>query len=198
MRQHNRAFRAILTGLLISTIAVSLSWGLTEITNRNAEAQKRKTQEQTVPETIKEVTEVIIELPKVETEAEPEDRWTSYEGYLLARIAMAEAESEDTECKALVILTVLNRVGSDSFPDSIEEVIFQKGQFSPISNGRWDRVEPDKDCWAALDLVESGWNESQGALYFEASKDHDTWHSRNLVKLFEHGVTTFYTEDDAV
>ena len=197
MRQHNRTFRAILTGLLTLTISVSLSWGLIEITNRNAEAQK-KTQEQTVPETIKEVTEVIIELPKVETEAEPEDRWTSYEGYLLARIAMAEAESEDTECKALVILTVLNRVGSDSFPDSIEEVIFQKGQFSPISNGRWDRVEPDKDCWAALDLVESGWDESQGALYFEASKDHDTWHSRNLVKLFEHGVTTFYTEDDAV
>lgn len=32
------------------------------------------------------------------------------ESYLLAKIAMAEAESEDTEGKALVMLVVLNRV----------------------------------------------------------------------------------------
>lgn len=73
--------------------------------------------------------------------------WGAEDNYLLAKIAMAEAESEDTEGKALVILVVLNRVWSDGFPNSIEEVIYQSGQFSPISNGRFDRVEPDADCW---------------------------------------------------
>lgn len=36
--------------------------------------------------------------------------WDSDDAYKLAKIAMAEAESEDTEGKALVMLVVLNRV----------------------------------------------------------------------------------------
>lgn len=61
--------------------------------------------------------------------------WDAEDAYMLAKIAMAEAESEDTEGKALVMLVVLNRVWSDEFPDTIAGVIFQDGQFSPISNG---------------------------------------------------------------
>ena len=58
--------------------------------------------------------------------------WDAEDAYMLAKIAMAEAESEDTEGKALVMLVVLNRVWSDEFPDTIAGVIFQDGQFSPI------------------------------------------------------------------
>lgn len=120
--------------------------------------------------------------------------WDSDDAYRLAKIAMAEAESEDTEGKALVMLVVLNRVWDDEFPDSIEEVIFQKGQFSPISNGRYDKVEPDEDCYRALQLVQTGgWDESHGATYFE-SKSDSTWHSENLTFLFKHGKHYFYKE----
>lgn len=42
--------------------------------------------------------------------------WDADDSYRLAKIAMAEAEGEDTEGKALVILVVLNRVWSDEFP----------------------------------------------------------------------------------
>lgn len=132
--------------------------------------------------------------PETQPEVQPTRLWTDKEAYLLARLAMAEAESEDTESKALVIRTVLNRVHSGYFPDSIEKVIFQKNQFTPIHNGRWDRVHPNDDCWAALALVESGWDESQGALYFAVTTDKPTWHNTALKKLFEHGVMTFYTE----
>ncbi len=98
--------------------------------------------------------------------------WDSDDAYRLAKIAMAEAESEDTEGKALVMLVVLNRVWDDEFPDTIEEVIFQKGQFSPISNGRYDEVEPDEDCYRALQLIQTGgWDESHGATYFESKSD---------------------------
>lgn len=91
--------------------------------------------------------------------------WDSEDAYLLAKIAMAEAEGEDVEGKALVILVVLNRVWSGKFPDSIPEVIFQDGQFSPVSNGRFDRVEPDRECYEALELIQlNKWDESQGAL----------------------------------
>lgn len=122
--------------------------------------------------------------------------WDMDEAYLLAKIAMAEAEGEDTEGKALVMLVVLNRVWSDEFPDTIEEVIFQKGQFSPVSNGRFDRVVPDEDCYRALDLIQvEKWDESQGATYFE-SKSDSTWHSRNLKFLFKHGNHYFYRDKE--
>lgn len=122
--------------------------------------------------------------------------WDSDESYLLAKIAMAEAESEDTEGKALVMLVVLNRVWSNEFPDSIEEVIFQDGQFSPVDNGRFDSVEPDEDCYRALELIQNEkWDESQGALYFE-SPSASTWHSENLKFLFQHGKHYFYTDKE--
>ncbi len=112
--------------------------------------------------------------------------------YLLEKIAMAEAEGEDTEGKALVMLLVLNRVCSDGFPDTVHDVIYEEGQFTPVSNGRLDRVEPDKDCHAAIQLIMTGqWDESQGALYFEGDGS-GTWHSRNLKFLFQHGGHYFY------
>lgn len=118
--------------------------------------------------------------------------WDADESYLLVKIAMAEAESESTEGKAMVILVVLNRVFSPGFPDTIEEVIFQDGQFSPIKSGRWDAVEPDTDCWAALDLVYAGWDESEGALYFEAEWNENTWHKDNLKFIKKIGKQNFY------
>lgn len=122
--------------------------------------------------------------------------WDMDDAYLLAKIAMAEAEGEDTEGKALVILVVLNRVWSDEFPDSISEVIYQEGQFSPVSNGRFDRVEPNEDCYRALELVQvERWDESHGALYFESVSASD-WHRKNLSFLFKHGNHYFYTDKE--
>lgn len=123
--------------------------------------------------------------------------WDSEDAYLLVKIAMAEAEGEGLEGKALVMLVVLNRVQSDEFPDSISEVIFQKGQFSPISNGRYDRVEPDQECYEALDLVSEKWDESQGTLYFE-SASASNWHRNNLKFLFQYGKHYFYTDKELV
>lgn len=118
--------------------------------------------------------------------------WDADDSYLLAKIAMAEAEGEDVEGKALVILVVLNRVWTDEFPGTIHDVIYQKHQFSPIANGRFDRVEPDDECYEALEMVMSGWDESDGALYFESEKSADNWHSRHLEYLFTHGGHRFY------
>lgn len=119
------------------------------------------------------------------------------DAYMLEKIAMAEAESEDTEGKALVMLVVLNRVWSKDFPDTIKDVIMEKGAFTPVSNGRYDKVEPDDDCMKAMELIAvEHWDESQGALYFERTGNESTWHTRNLEKLFEHGAHTFYTEKE--
>lgn len=114
--------------------------------------------------------------------------------YFLAKIAMAEAEGEDTAGKALVVLVVLNRMADDGFPDTVREVVCQPGQFSSVSDGRLASSEPDADCWAALDLVmQDKWDGSYGATYFE-SKSEPTWHSENLTFLFRHGRHYFYID----
>lgn len=118
--------------------------------------------------------------------------WDADDAERLMQIAMAEAEGESTAGKALVMLVVLNRVWSDEFPDTIEEVIFQPGQFSVTEEGgRYYTTEPDEGCREALYLVNMGWDESQGALYFESCKS-DSWHSRNLEYLFQEGNHRFY------
>ena len=138
-------------------------------------------------------------VPKVATpEKKPEKAYsfTENDRYLLAKIARAEMGTEDIEAKALAILVVLNRVKSDKFPDTVKEVLYQKNQFSPIGNGSFDRLEPDEDCYRALELVEDGWDESKGATFFEACTIGSAWHENNLKKLFKHGVTTFYKEKE--
>jgi spore germination cell wall hydrolase CwlJ-like protein len=119
--------------------------------------------------------------------------WSAEESYLLAKIAMAEAEGCNIQTKTLIIMCVLNRVWSDKFPDTIEEVIFQENQFSPIDNGRWDRVEPNEDCYEAVRIVmEAKYDYSGGATYFESCDDEDNWHSRNLEFLYESEGIRFY------
>lgn len=126
------------------------------------------------------------------TETVESSPFSGEDEYLLAKIAMAEAEGEDVDGKALVILTVLNRVSSNEFPDTIYDVIYEPRQFSPIESGRFDRVESNDECYQALDMVISGWDESQGSLYFESCTEEDNWHSRNLEYLFSHGGHRFY------
>jgi len=118
--------------------------------------------------------------------------WGAEDSVILLKIAMAEAEGESVEGKALVMLVVLNRVWSEDFPDSIEEVVFQPRQFSPVTEGgRYYTTEPDAGCYEALELVMSGWDESYGALYFE-SCEKDSWHSENLEFLYQVGNHKFY------
>lgn len=57
--------------------------------------------------------------------------------YLLA-IAKAEAGNQGVVGQAGVIATVLNRVISKEFPDTIQEVIREKGQFQPVAEGIFD------------------------------------------------------------
>ena len=81
-----------------------------------------------------EVEPVVVE--EIIPEFEP---WlTDDEIDLIAKITMAEAEGESELGKRLVIDTILNRVDSELsyFPDTVEEVIYQPNQFSPIWNGR--------------------------------------------------------------
>ena len=75
-------------------------------------------------------------------EPEPENRYAELhfsdeDVYILACLVYHEARGESFEGQVAVVEVVLNRMLSDYFPDTVEEVIFQKygdvWQFSPRS-----------------------------------------------------------------
>lgn len=70
----------------------------------------------------------------------------------LARLIHAEAGNQDLMGKVLVGCVVMNRVKSPIFPNTVDGVIFQKGQFSVISNGSYYKVDVDDDSYEAARL----------------------------------------------
>lgn len=127
----------------------------------------------------------------------PERQIFSLNGYtqeMLMKLTMAEAGGEGLKGKALVMRVVMNRVLSSDFPDTVQEVICEPGQFSPMDDGRFYDMVPDQECEKALYMVMHGWDETKGATYFRTAVAESTWHSENLEELFTYGGHTFYRE----
>ena len=170
-----------------------------EVVNSNVSTTSKVVQT-TTPKQI--VHEQVLRQEQEEMEMCPEFEyskdWSTDDDYLLAKIVMAEAEGCNMQTKTLVAMVVLNRVWSEQFPDTIHDVIFEQCangtyQFSPIGNGRWESVEPNEDCYEAIEIVkQSVYDYSGGALYFENCTDEDNWHSRNLEYLYESEGIRFY------
>ncbi len=83
----------------------------------------------------------------------------------LASIIHAEARGETFQGKVAVGAVILNRVYHPNFPNTVDGVVYQSGQFKPVENGMID-LRPDSDSFqAAYDAV-SGIDPSRGSLYF--------------------------------
>ena len=116
---------------------------------------------------------------------------TEEEKTLLLKLGMAERGStECTECIALVMRSVLNRVEAGHF-SSIRSTIYAQDQYLPVSDGSFDTAEPNEYCYEALDMILYGWDESQGAMFYEWCEG-ESWHSKNLHLLLQHCDTRFY------
>lgn len=81
----------------------------------------------------------MIPTVKIEDYMEDEEVLSNTDIELIALVTMAEAEGECEEGKRLVIDTILNRVDSKYFPDTVYGVIYQPSQFSSMWNGRVNR-----------------------------------------------------------
>ena len=90
----------------------------------------------------------------VETEAEKP--YTDEDLYILSHIISAEAGNCSEDMMLSVGSVVLNRVQDDRFPDTIEEVVFQQGQYSPTWNGAYYAEPTEAACEVAKALLEEG------------------------------------------
>lgn len=171
---------------IISALSVGLFVSFMVLT-----AKYNTVEKETVTVMVEDFSECSMEQPKlevkiiedtiedaIEEEIAPEpifyaleeiDQFTDYEIELIALVTMAEAEGECELGKRLVIDTILNRVYSDYFPDTVKEVVYQKNQFESMWNGRVDRCEIQDDiCDLVREEIES--RENTEVMFFRTGK----------------------------
>lgn len=90
----------------------------------------------------------MVEPVPVETEPEVDEE----ELYMLAHLLAGECQSYSRECQVAVASVVMNRVKHPSYPNSVEGVIFQHGQYACVRDGNYDR-EPTALNWEVAEEV---------------------------------------------
>lgn len=85
--------------------------------------------------------------------------------YLLAKLVHAEARGESYRGKVAVAASVLNRVKSSSFPNTIAGVIYQKGAYTCVDDGQIN-LSPDAESKKAAQDAINGWDPTSGCIYY--------------------------------
>ncbi len=122
-------------------------------------------------------TEAYVETEAPQTEAPQTEAQTeaasssasSDDTALLAAIIYCEAGNQSREGMVAVGAVVMNRVNSSSFPNTISEVIYQSGQFTPAYSGSLSSALANgvpSACYEAAVAALNGENPVGNALYF--------------------------------
>ena len=115
-------------------------------------------------------TEFLDEIEPIEPEPleciEPTYILSDEDADLLLRIGVQEAGCDGVDGIANVMQVVLNRVESEEFPDTVEDVIFQTGQFCAASVLATANITPE--AYVALDAVIFGEYQENDTHFFES------------------------------
>ena len=84
---------------------------------------------------------------------------------LLSKLIYGEARGEPYTGQVAVGAVVMNRVKSNSFPNTIAGVIYQSGAFDAVSDGQINKTPDSTAKKAAQDAI-NGWDPSYGAIYY--------------------------------
>ena len=114
----------------------------------------------------------------------------------LLRIVEAEVGDNDVYGRTIVANVVINRVKSRHFENTITDVIFSKGQFSPIRDKRFFKVKVSEATIKGVNNALMGEDYSMGALYFmdrAYSSNHAVgWFDSSLTYLFSYGGHEYF------
>ncbi len=145
-----------------------------EAARKAAEEERRRKAEQ---EAAAKAAKISAGISKADIEYSPTMSATEEEIWLIATVVNWEAGNQSYEGKLAVANVVLNRVRSSKYPNTIKGVIYQKSQFSGVSDGaggpsakfqaRLDKGPGTECIKAAMDAL-SGNNNVPGYLSFRA------------------------------
>lgn len=180
--------------MLVTTLLVSSS----TIEPIPTEEIKMPVVDTPIIEMVDEVTEEVIEEePLVEPEeiievpAEPEPGplpLTDAEIDLIALCVMGEAEGESEEGKRMVIDVILNRLDSPRFANTVHGVIYTKGAFECMWNGRVNR------CYVRDDIrelvIEELLDRSYSNIHYFRTKHYHSF-GKPVVQVGNHYFSTY-------
>ena len=84
---------------------------------------------------------------------------------LLAHLVYAEARGEPYSGQVAVAAVVLNRVKSNSFPNTVAGVIYERGACSVVADGQIN-LQPNQTAISAARDALNGWDPTYGAIYY--------------------------------
>lgn len=106
--------------------------------------------------------------------------------YLLAQLIHAEAGDEcSDEHKLYVGQVVLNRVKHPDFPDTIQGVIYQNGQYHCVTNGAINNIPSERSLKAAKALI-NGFTVNEEVIW------QSEFPQGEVVEIFDTGYSTTY------
>ena len=147
-----------------------------EIARQMEEEARKKAEESLVDSTPTAVESTIENEASEENSMETvNSQIASPDVELLAKVTYAEAGNQTLEQQLAVAAVILNRVESESFPNTIQEVISQKGQFSSVKGGTVmafgkpvDFAEIPESCVQAAERALAGEDPTEELLRQEA------------------------------
>ncbi|MCI8342437.1 MAG: spore cortex-lytic enzyme [Firmicutes bacterium] len=85
--------------------------------------------------------------------------------YILASAIYGEGRGEPYEGQVAIGAVILNRVKSSKFPNTIAEVVYQKGAFDAVADGQIS-LTPNETAFRAAQDALNGWDPTGGAIYY--------------------------------
>ena len=139
---------------------------------------------------------VKITAPDVIVPEESKDFSYTYSDILyLGKIIMLEAGSGTLDTKIAIGNTIVNRVRSSSFPDTIKDVIFDTNYGTQFPPAHTERIEetPSKECIIAAKCALNGVELVGNSIYFISAKAAPkSWAAKNRPYHSTVGNTAFY------
>lgn len=165
-QKHNFIFKTATCLIMASAIFVLTSFVLPDTNVVEAKQLSCISYEAPAPATDAEVKEATIEKAKARPQVEKESAdvntpaipYTEEDLDLLARLITAEmgASWVSDEMQLYVGSVVINRMNHELFPDTLYDVIYAKGQYSPTWNGAINNTPDERTIENARQLLEHG------------------------------------------
>lgn len=165
-QKHNFIFKTVTCLIVASAIFVLTSFVLPDTNVVDAKQLSCISYEAPAPATDAEVKEATIEKAKARPQVEKESvdvstpaiPYTEEDLDLLARLITAEmgASWVSDEMQLYVGSVVINRMNHELFPNTLYDVIYAKGQYSPTWNGAINNTPDERTIENARQLLEYG------------------------------------------
>lgn len=110
---------------------------------------------------------------------------------ILYKITEAEGTGQSIESKENIVSSIINRIYDSNFPSTIEDIVFQEGQYSPIGDKRYYTVTVTEETKEAVHNVIDN-DVGHDCIYF---CNYDNVKSSKLRRWFDNSLEFVFKDD---